>query len=224
MRTIETIDLCKYFKDKMVLSNINFYADSGDIIALTGKSGEGKTTFLRCLAGLEKISSGSIKVGEQYLVKDGEYPTNTFNITRNIGFIFQNFNLFPHLTVEENIKIPALNSKIANNATIDFSCKKLLERLKISGIKNFYPSNLSGGQKQRVAIARALILNPKIILFDEPTSALDPELVDNISDIIKDLASQDYTILIVTHDIAFANKTANRILTLNNQKFVPLNK
>lgn len=197
MKTIETINLCKNFGDKEILKSINFSAESGEIIAITGKSGEGKTTFLRCLIDLEKIDSGSIKIGKA-------------------GLVFQNFNLFPHLSVKENIKIPALNSKIASKQEIENVSEKLMAQFRIENIKNCFPANLSGGQKQRAAIARTLILNPGVILFDEPTSSLDPELVKELTEIVKNLAKQNYTVLIVTHDIELAKQAADRILILKD--------
>lgn len=189
MKTIETINLCKNFGEKQILKNINFSAESGEIITITGKSGEGKATFLRCLMELEKIDSGSIKIGKS-------------------GLVFQNFNLFPHLTVKRNIEISALNSKIASKQEIENLAQKLMAQFRIENIKNCFPVNLSGGRKQRVAIARALILNPDVILFDEPTSSLDPELVKELKEVIKNLAKQNYTVLIVTHDLEFAKQTA----------------
>ncbi|MDR1628488.1 MAG: ATP-binding cassette domain-containing protein [Oscillospiraceae bacterium] len=216
MKTIETVNLCKNFGGKEILKNINFSAQNGEITAITGKSGEGKTTFLRCLAGLEKIDSGSIKIEDNCLVKDGIYVKNTSKILKKVGLIFQNFNLFPHLTVKENIEIPALNAKMYETRAIFDVSQKLLKQFKLENVQNSFPSNLSGGQKQRAAIARALILNPDIILFDEPTSSLDPELVEELTEIIKKLSKQNYTILIVTHDTGFANQTADRILALKD--------
>lgn len=216
MKTIETINLCKNFGQKQILKNINFTAESGEIIAITGKSGEGKTTFLRCLIGLEKIDSGSIKIEDKYLVKDGVYAKDTFKVLKKLGLIFQIFNLFPHLAVKQNIEIPALNAKIASKQEIEKTAQKLLKQFRLEYVQNSFPSNLSGGQKQRVAIARALILNPDIILFDEPTSSLDPELVKELTEIIKNLSRQNYTILIVTHDFEFAKQTADRILVMKD--------
>ncbi|MDR2074060.1 MAG: ATP-binding cassette domain-containing protein [Oscillospiraceae bacterium] len=204
MKTIETINLYKKFGEKEILKNINFSSENGEIIAITGKSGIGKTTFLKCLAGLEKIDSGAIKT------------------SGSIGYIFQNFNLFPHLVVKQNIEIPALNAKIYDKRTISEISEKLIKQFKLECVQNCYPANLSGGQKQRAAIARALILNPEIILFDEPTSSLDPELVKELTEIIKKLAKQNYTILIVTHDIEFAKQTADRILVLEDCKMLGL--
>ncbi len=214
MKTIETISLCKNFGNKHILKNVNFSASSGEIIAITGKSGEGKTTFLKCLAGLSSIDSGSIKIDNEYLVKDGNYSRNSHKILKRLGFIFQNLNLFPHLTVKENIEIPALNAKISSQQSITEITKKLLLQFQIENIESNYPIDLSGGQKQRVAIARALILNPNIILFDEPTSSLDPELVRELTEIIKNLSEQNYTVLIVTHDLEFAKQVARKTMIL----------
>jgi polar amino acid transport system ATP-binding protein len=216
MRTIETVNLCKNFDDKEILKNIKFSAESGEIIAITGKSGEGKTTFLRCLVGLEKIDSGSIKIEDNYFVKDGTYAKDAQKILKKAGLIFQNFNLFPHLTIKGNIEIPALNAKMYDKQRGSDTSQKLLKQFKLECVQDCFPTNLSGGQKQRVAIARALILNPDIILFDEPTSSLDSELVIGLTEIIKNLARQDYTILIVTHDLEFAKQTADRILVLKD--------
>ncbi|MDR0404615.1 MAG: ATP-binding cassette domain-containing protein [Oscillospiraceae bacterium] len=204
MKTIETTNLCKNFGDKAILKNINFSSESGEIIAITGKSGIGKTTFLKCLVELEEIDSGTTKT------------------SGSIGYIFQNFNLFLHLTVKQNIEIPALNSKMYGKKTISEVSDKLIKQFKLECVQNCYPANLSGGQKQRVAIARALILNPDIILFDEPTSSLDTELVKELTEIIKILAKQNYTILIVTHDIEFAKQTADRILVLKDGEMLAI--
>ena len=218
MKTIETINLCKNFGNKQILKNINFSAEPGEIIVITGKSGKGKTTFFRCLAGLEKINSGSIKIHGNYLVKDGIYNKHSYKSLKKLGFIFQNFNLFPHLTVKQNINVPALNSRIYDIQTCNNITYKLIKEFKLEDIQNYFPQNLSGGQKQRVAIARSLALNPNIILFDEPSSALDSELIKELIQIIKDLANQNYTILIITHDTYFAKQISNKILTLENSK------
>jgi len=216
MKTIETFNLCKEFNGRKILKDINFSAEKGDIIAITGESGEGKTTFLRCLIGLEKIDSGSIKIEDNYLVKDGNYLKHIPKILKKVGFIFQDFNLFSHLTVKKNIEMPALNSKICDKQTVGNLSAKLLKQFRLENVQDNFPENLSGGQRQRVAIARALVLNPDIILFDEPTSSLDQGLVKELTGIIKNLARQNYTILIVTHDFEFAKETAKKILILRN--------
>lgn len=221
MKSIEVTNLIKKFGDEIILDNINFSANAGKIISIIGASGKGKSTFLRCLAGLETIDSGSIKINGKFLVKDRKYVSKKEqkNIFKNVGLVFQNFNLFNNLTVKENIEIPLKNQKTCSYAEISHQSKYLIDRFKLAGRENFYPKSLSGGQKQRVAIARALVLNPKILLFDEPTSALDKELTEEIEKILKELSKENYTIIVVTHQIEFASKVSNEILRLKDKNF-----
>lgn len=221
MKSIEVTNLIKRFGEETILDDINFSVCEGEIISIIGSSGKGKSTFLRCLVGLEIIDSGNIKINGEFLVQNGAYTSikNQKNILKNIGFVFQNFNLFNNLTVKENIEIPIKNQKTYSKAAINNRSKYLIDRFKLNGRENFYPKGLSGGQKQRVAIARALILQPKILLFDEPTSALDRELTEEIAQTIKELSKEDYTIIVVTHQIEFAYKISDEILRLKDRNF-----
>lgn len=219
MKSIEVTNLTKRFGNEIILDNINFSSYSGKIISIIGSSGKGKSTFLRCLVGLEVIDSGSIKINGEFLVQNGIYTfaKKRKDILKNIGFVFQNFNLFNNLTVKENIEIPIRNQKRYSKLEISKRSEYLIDRFKLKDRETFYPKDLSGGQKQRVAIARALILQPKILLFDEPTSALDKELVEEIAKIIKELSKENYTIILVTHQIEFASKISDEILNLRDK-------
>ena len=208
---VECINISKTFNQNLVLNNVNLAIDEGEIVALMGPSGAGKTTLLRILCNLESNDRGSIKINNQYLVKDGvKSDKKTMkDLTLQLGLVFQNYNLFPHLTILQNIiEAPVYLKKMnKNNAIIE--AKELLTKLNLLDKIEAYPSSLSGGQKQRVAIARACILNPSILCFDEPTSALDRASTDEIINIIQSL-SDSMAILIVTHDEQFANKVATR--------------
>lgn len=190
----------KYYNKKNVLKDINVSIEQGDIISIIGPSGSGKSTLLRCIIGLEEISSGKI-------LKDSNVE---------MGMVFQNFNLFPHKTVLENIIIgPILSKKLEKEEAIKVA-EELLDRVGLLDKKNDYPGNLSGGQKQRVAIARALAMKPQILLFDEPTSALDPELVGEVLKVIRELKQDDITMIIVTHEISFAKEISSKIIFMEN--------
>lgn len=200
MYSIETTNISKKFGQNIVFENLNFCAENGKITSILGASGKGKTTLLRCLAGLDEINGGNIKIfGESLNSK------NKSKILKNIGFVFQNFNLFNNLTVAENLKIVSNSCERA---------EKLIKQFKLNGKENEFPKNLSGGQKQRVAIARALMLDPKILIFDEPTSALDSELVFEFVEIIKNLSKIGKSIIIVTHDIKFAELISDNIFRM----------
>lgn len=221
MNMIEAIGLRKNFRDEIILDGLNFSAQQGDVISIIGPSGEGKTTFLRCLAGLEAVDDGSIRINGRFLVKKGKYVSERerLDILKDVGFVFQSFNLFNNLTVIQNIEIALRSKGLLSNDEIRIISKGLAEQFKLVGKESLYPNQLSGGQKQRVAIARALSLNPKIILFDEPTSALDSESVKNIAEIIRKLSDDNYTVIVVTHDLGFATKVSDIILGLKNKKF-----
>lgn len=199
MYAIETIGITKKFGDNTVFENLNFKAKEKEITSILGPSGKGKTTLLRCIAGLENIDSGTIKIFGETLNNQ-----NKDNLIKNIGFVFQNLNLFPNLTTMQNLKIVLNSPEKAQN---------LINKFKLNGKENEFPKNLSGGQKQRLAIARSLMLEPKILIFDEPTSALDQELVSEFIKIILDLASKR-TIIIVTHDTSFAKNSSDNIFQI----------
>ena len=207
--------LTKQFKGQVVLNGIDLEVKEGEVVAIIGPSGSGKTTFLRCLNFLEEPTSGRIKVGDIQI--DGSRPLNqqqslVRRLRQHVGFVFQNFNLFPHRTALENvIEGPIVVKKMPREAATALG-RKLLERVGLAGKEDSYPRRLSGGQQQRVAIARALAMEPEVILFDEPTSALDPELVGEVLATIRSLAEENRTMVIVTHEMSFARDVANRVI------------
>lgn len=212
---LEVKNLKKSFGDNLVLKGINFKVNEGDIVAIIGPSGCGKSTFLRCLNMIEKPSSGKI-VFEGYDLTDKN--VNLSKIREKIGMVFQQFNLFPHLTVLENITLAPRKLGIMSRETAEKRAIELLDTINLTDKKDYYPSELSGGQKQRVAIVRSLIMNPDIILFDEPTSALDPEMVGEVLDLIKTIADKGMTMVIVSHEMNFVKKCANRLIFMDNGK------
>lgn len=207
--------LKKQFKGQEVLKGIDLEVKEGEVVAIIGPSGSGKTTFLRCLNFLEEPTSGRIKVGAIEI--DGNRPLNqqqglVRNLRQHVGFVFQNFNLFPHRTALENvIEGPIVVKKMPREHAVGLGMK-LLAKVGLAGKEDAYPRRLSGGQQQRVAIARALAMEPEVILFDEPTSALDPELVGEVLATIRGLAEENRTMVIVTHEMAFARDVANRVV------------
>ena len=207
--------LTKQFKGQVVLNGIDLQVQAGEVVAIIGPSGSGKTTFLRCLNFLEEPTSGRIKVGDIEI--DGSRPLNqqqslVRRLRQHVGFVFQNFNLFPHRTALENvIEGPIVVKKIPQAEAVALG-KKLLAKVGLAGKEDAYPRRLSGGQQQRVAIARALAMEPEVILFDEPTSALDPELVGEVLSTIRGLAEEKRTMVIVTHEMGFARDVANRVV------------
>lgn len=222
MALIEIQDLKKSFGTLEVLKRISFNVEKNDVIAVIGPSGSGKSTMLRSLVHLEEINGGSVRIDGDYLVKDGVYPKvqDIKNITVKMGMVFQHFNLFPHLTVRENLEIsPKLVKKQAMNVTKQ-SADELLEKVGLFNKAEVYPAKLSGGQKQRVAIARALMMQPQILLFDEPTSALDPELTGEVLKVMKDLAEEQMTMIVVTHEMGFAREVANKVIFMDNGEIV----
>lgn len=214
MELIQVKGLKKSFEDTDVLTNINFAVNKGDVIAVIGPSGAGKSTMLRCLINLEQVDGGTIEVEGDTLVKDGVYPdrVKVKGITSKMGMVFQNFNLFPHLSVRQNLIMPFMQVKGATREEANQLAEALISKVGLSGKMDNMPSTLSGGQKQRVAIARALMLSPDIMLFDEPTSALDPQLTGEVLNVIKQLAADHVTMLVVTHEMSFARDIANKIL------------
>jgi polar amino acid transport system ATP-binding protein len=215
---IEVKNLNKSFGEHRVLKNISLNIKSGEVICVIGPSGSGKSTFLRCLNCLERADSGEIILFGKKILYNGTYESNK-NILRvcsKIGMVFQNFNLFPHMTVLENIIEAPIRVKLENKNHAIENALKLLNEVGLLEKQNEYPNKLSGGQKQRVAIARALAMNPNVMLFDEPTSALDPEFTKEILNIIKLLIEKKMTIIIVTHEISFAYEISSRIIFIEN--------
>ncbi|MGY2297465.1 L-cystine ABC transporter ATP-binding protein TcyN [Pseudomonas yamanorum] len=207
--------LTKQFKGQVVLNGIDLEVKEGEVVAIIGPSGSGKTTFLRCLNFLEEPTSGRIKVGDIEI--DSSRPLNqqqglVRRLRQHVGFVFQNFNLFPHRTALENVIEGPIVVKKMPRAAADALGRKLLARVGLAGKEDAYPRRLSGGQQQRVAIARALAMEPEVILFDEPTSALDPELVGEVLATIRSLAEENRTMVIVTHEMSFARDVANRVI------------
>ncbi|MFZ0155975.1 L-cystine ABC transporter ATP-binding protein TcyN [Pseudomonas sp.] len=207
--------LSKQFNGQTVLKDISLKVDAGEVIAIIGPSGSGKTTFLRCLNLLETPSSGRIQVGDVEI--DANRPLSQQQglirkLRQQVGFVFQNFNLFPHRTALENVIEGPLVVKKTPREQAVASGMKLLAKVGLAGKETSYPRKLSGGQQQRVAIARALAMEPEVILFDEPTSALDPELVGEVLATIRGLAEEKRTMIIVTHEMSFARDVANRVI------------
>ena len=210
--------LTKQFKGQVVLNGIDLEVKEGEVVAIIGPSGSGKTTFLRCLNFLEQPTSGRIQVGDIEI--DSSKPLNqqqglVRRLRQHVGFVFQNFNLFPHRTALENvIEGPIVVKKMPREAAVELG-RKLLARVGLAGKEDAYPRRLSGGQQQRVAIARALAMEPEVILFDEPTSALDPELVGEVLRVIRSLAEEGRTMILVTHEMAFARDVSSKVAFLH---------
>ena len=205
---IDLKDVRKSFGKNEVLKGINLHIDKGEVVVIIGPSGSGKSTVLRTMNYLEEPTSGQVIVDGMDLS-----DKNKLNEVRTeVGMVFQNFNLFPHMTVLENLTLAQINVRKTDKKTADDIAMKLLERVGLSDKSNVYPDSLSGGQKQRVAIARALAMKPKVMLFDEPTSALDPEMVREVLDVMKSLADEGMTMVIVTHEMGFAKEVADRVL------------
>lgn len=219
--TLIVENLSKSFGETKVFKDVSFTIEKGEIVCIKGKSGEGKTTLLRCLNNLETADKGSIKINDNYLCREvnGQIhyasKDELLEIRQEIGLVFQGFNLFPHMTVKENLKLSPEFLKNMSKTDIENRADELLLQLELSDKGASYPYQLSGGQKQRVAIARACMLNPSILCFDEPTSALDEETRGQISKIIRSLAAQGIAIIIVTHDNAFVEEIAERVITLS---------
>lgn len=219
MAFIEMKDIVKEYGSSVVLHGVSLSMEKGQVVSIIGPSGAGKSTFLRCLNHLEIIQKGSICVDGQYLARMDAEGNSVYapekemrKICLNMGMVFQSFNLFPHMTVLENIMAAPVYVKGMTREEILPVAQQLLEKVGLWNKRDFYPGNLSGGQKQRVAIARALAMTPEIMLFDEPTSALDPELTGEVLKTIKQLADEDMTMIIVTHEMAFARSVSDKVL------------
>lgn len=212
---LEVKNLVKKFDKNLVLNKVSFKVEKGDVVAIIGPSGCGKTTLLRCLNMIEKPTSGDIYFEGVNL---NENYTDLSKVRQKMGMVFQQFNLFPHLTVGENITLAPIKLKKLSVSAANKKMMSLLKMINLSNKKDSYPSELSGGQMQRVAIIRSLIMDPDIILFDEPTSALDPEMVDEVLNLIKMIADDGMTMLIVSHELDFVKKCANKFLFLEHGK------
>lgn len=219
MSYIKTEALCKDFGDLKVLKDVDLTVEQGEVIVIIGPSGAGKSTFLRSLNTLETITSGKIFIEDELFVHaekgkvvGGMSKEKHKALLLEMGMVFQRFNLFPHLSVRDNVKIAPIKVKNMDPEAADKLALELLAKVGLSDKADAYPNNLSGGQQQRVAIARALAMEPKIMLFDEPTSALDPELVGEVLNVMKDLAKQGMTMICVTHEMGFAREVADRVV------------
>ena len=209
---IRVVDLYKDFGDVKVLKGISTEVAPGEVVSIIGPSGSGKSTFLRCLNRLEEPTSGQIFFKDTNILKVGK---NISEYRQKIGMVFQNFNVFPHLTVLENITLAPMLEKKVPEAEATERAEALLDRVGLLDKRDVYPRQLSGGQKQRLAIVRALAMDPEVMLFDEPTSALDPEMVKEVLSVIEDLAKEGMTILNVTHEMGFARQVSDRILFID---------
>jgi ABC-type polar amino acid transport system ATPase subunit len=214
---IEFREVDKFFGDFQVLEDINFSVDEGEVVVVIGPSGSGKSTLLRCINGLEEISSGELIVDGMHV---GHDKTNLNKLRTEIGMVFQQFNLYPHMTVADNIKLAPVKVKGISKSEANGRCERLLERVGIPEQAHKYPESLSGGQQQRVAIARGLAMEPKIMLFDEPTSALDPEMINEVLEAMADLARGGMTMVVVTHEMGFARRVADRVVFMDGGRIV----
>lgn len=204
--------LKKKFGNNEVLKGIDLHVDSGEVVCIIGPSGSGKSTLLRCLNRLEEINGGEVNVNG---VNISAKETDINSVRKNIGMVFQHFNLFPHLSVKENITLAPVELDVLSKDEADKKALDLLNQVGLDDKADAYPNSLSGGQKQRVAIARALAMDPDIMLFDEPTSALDPEMVGDVLNVMKDLAAQGMTMVVVTHEMGFAREVGDRVIFMD---------
>ena len=217
---IDVKNLHKSFGNHEVLKGVNEHIEKGEKVVVIGPSGSGKSTFLRCLNLLEEPTGGEIIFeGQNITAKD----TDINLVRRRMGMVFQQFNLFPHLTVRENIKLAPVKLKVMTDEEADKRALELLARVGLPDKADSYPAQLSGGQQQRIAIARALAMNPDVMLFDEPTSALDPEMVGEVLEIMKELADDGMTMVVVTHEMGFAREVATRVLFMDDGNIVEQN-
>ena len=210
-------NLNKYFGKLHILHDINLKVKSGEVVCLIGPSGSGKSTLLRCINKLNDFTDGDVII-DGISINDKKIDLN--KMREKIGMVFQHFNLFPHLTVLENITLAPVMLKIMSKETAKEKAKELLKKVGLENKINSYPSQLSGGQKQRVAIARSLAMNPEMILFDEPTSALDPEMIGEVLEVMKKLAEDGMTMIIVTHEMRFAKEVSDRIIFMYNGRIL----
>ena len=214
---IKVENLSKNFGKLKVLKNISTTINKGEIISIIGPSGSGKSTFLRCINKLEEPTEGHIYIDDMDLM---DKKTDINKIRERVGMVFQHFNLFPNMTVLENLTLSPIMVKKESKEEAEKYALYLLEKVGLSDKANSYPTQLSGGQKQRIAIARALAMKPEVILFDEPTSALDPEMIKEVLDVMRNLAKEGMTMLIVTHEMGFARNVGNRILFMDNGEII----
>lgn len=227
MEIVKVENLIKNYKKTRAVNNISFSVNESETLAIIGSSGSGKSTALRCISQLEKINGGNIKIDEDYMVKEYKndkaiYSSKEILKCMNLkcGMVFQNFNLFPHKTILQNVTEAMIVVLKKRKEEAEEEALKLLDKMGIKDKKDSYPCDLSGGQQQRASIARALAINPEILLMDEPTSALDPELTGEVLKVIKELAKEKKTMVIVTHEIKFAKEVADRIIFMDKGQIV----
>lgn len=217
---IEFRDVNKWFGPLHVLKDINLRIEAGEVVVVCGPSGSGKSTLIRCINRLEPIQSGEISVDGMAL---SDSKLDVANLRARVGMVFQSFNLYPHMTATQNITLAPIKVKRIPAAEAEAIATKLLARVGIPDKAYAYPGNLSGGQQQRVAIARALAMMPKVMLFDEPTSALDPEMINEVLEVMTDLAREGMTMIVVTHEMGFARRVAHRIVFMDAGKIIEQN-
>jgi ABC-type polar amino acid transport system ATPase subunit len=217
---IDVKNLSKSFGKHLVLDDISEHISPGEKVVVIGPSGSGKSTFLRCLNLLENPTAGSITF-DGTVITDPKTDIN--KIRRQMGMVFQHFNLFPNMTIRKNITLAPVQTKLMRQAEADETAIALLKRVNLEEKAEAYPAQLSGGQKQRIAIVRALAMKPKLMLFDEPTSALDPEMVGEVLDVMKELAEEGMTMVVVTHEMGFAREVGTRVLFMDGGKILEQN-
>ncbi|MBS3804094.1 MAG: amino acid ABC transporter ATP-binding protein [Oleiphilaceae bacterium] len=212
--------LNKHFGELHVLKEIDLSVEPGEVVVIIGASGSGKSTLIRCVNGLEEYQSGQLLVDKENLLPKGASQKGLATIRKQVGMVFQQFNLFPHLTVKKNIMLAPTKVKEVSDTDAARLADRLLDRVGIATQANKYPSQLSGGQQQRVAIARALAMDPRLMLFDEPTSALDPEMIGEVLDVMRELAKEGMTMMVVTHEMGFAREVADRVIYIHEGRIV----
>ena len=213
---IKAVHLSKHFGNVKAVDDVSLHIHKGEVVCIIGPSGSGKSTLIRCLHGLEVPDSGELYVNDKLV----DFSKDTTKDLAHIGFVFQLFNLFPHKTVLENLTLGPVKASGVPQKQAEETAIKLLTRVGLAEKANDYPASLSGGQKQRVAIARALCQSPEVILFDEPTSALDPEMIGEVLNVMKELADEGMTLAVVTHEMGFARKVADRVVFVDGGKIV----
>ena len=226
---VKVENLVKKYKDNTAVKNVSFTVNEGEVLAIIGSSGSGKSTVLRCMNQLEKIDGGNIKIDEDEMIKEYKNGKPIYNDKETLkkmnlkcGMVFQNFNLFPHKSILENVTEAMITVLKMDKKEAEEKAIKLLDKMGIQDKKDAYPCDLSGGQQQRVSIARALAIEPEILFMDEPTSALDPELIGEVLKVIKKLAEEKKTMVIVTHEIQFASQVADRIIFMDKGSIIEM--
>jgi ABC-type polar amino acid transport system ATPase subunit len=218
---IEFRGVNKWFGQHHVLVDVDLTVEAGEVIVVCGPSGSGKSTLIRCVNRLEPVQKGEVVVHGQSIGASGG---SLVKLRTEVGMVFQSFNLFPHMTVLQNITLAPRKVKGLSAGEAERIARALLERVRIPDRADYYPANLSGGQQQRVAIARALAMQPRIMLFDEPTSALDPEMINEVLDVMTDLAKEGMTMMVVTHEMGFARRVASRVVFMDYGRIVEVQK